>query len=174
MGHERHHQRASTAVRLTFTNDEGELELVDARRARMRVPAGERIDENDKRIGNWVEVRDAEGEVLYRRRTRPVAAETVEVPRAGGRFERVPSRAPQVVSALVPDVEGARRVLLRERRPAGEERGESEEVDHASVSLDEVDAIGERDTREDDSHDGGEDDANDDHEGDGSRPAGGR
>lgn len=151
MDYQRRHQRGSTAVRLTFTREESELELVDVRRVRMRVPAGEQVDDNDERIGNWVEVRNDEDEVLYRRRRQPITPETVEVPRVGGGFERVPSRSAQVVSILVPDVEGARRVLLRERRRTREERAEPEEIDHASVSLDEVD--------EHNTHDGdGEDD----------------
>lgn len=142
----------------------------------MRVPAGERVDADDERIGCWVEVRNDEGDVLYRRRIRPVVPETVEVPRVGGGFERVRSRVPRVVSVLVPDVEGAQRVLLRERRPAGEERTEPTVVDHASVSLDAVDELDDPDTHEGDD---GEDttdttDSSDDYEDDGSRTVGGR
>jgi hypothetical protein len=167
MDHQNHHQRGSTALRLTFTTDETGLKLVDSRRIRMRVPAGERVDERgetDGRVGSWVEVRDAEDEVLYRRRTRPIARETVEVPRVGGGFDRVPTPMPRVVSVLVPDVEGARRVLLRERRSPRETHSKPTEIDHASVSLEEVDAH--------DDHDGDGHDGNDHNDG-GSRTAGG-
>lgn len=139
MSHERRRQDRSGAIRLTFTNDDGELELVDARRLSVRVPTGERtpIDGNDDRIGGWVEVQGAAGDVLYRRRMRPVA-EDAEVADGGGSFRRVPHRASRLVSVLVPDIDGARRVVLRERRAGDEQRERPDLVDHASVSLEQV------------------------------------
>ena len=139
MSHERRRQDRPGAIRLTFTNDDGELELVDARRLSVRVPAGEQTptDGNDDRIGGWVEVQSAEGDVLYRRRMRPVA-EDAEVSDGGGSFRRVPHRASRLVSVLVPDLEGARQVVLRERRGGDKQRERSDLIDHASVSLEQI------------------------------------
>jgi hypothetical protein len=139
MSHERRRPDSPRAIRLTFTSDEGDLKLVNARRLSMQAPPGDRTDtdERDDRVGGWVEVQGSNGNVLYRRRMRP-PAEDAEVSDGAGTLRRAPTRVSRLVSVLVPDVEGARRVVLRERRPKGEQREKPDVVDHASVSLEAV------------------------------------
>lgn len=141
-----------SAVRLTFAYGDEELRLTKARRLSMRAPAGERsereAEERDERLGSWVEVRNANGEVVYRRRVGHVVPEDVEVYEGGeeGTFKRVPrGESSGVVNVLIPDVAGAETAVIRERRPADGTDGRPEVVEHASVSLDRLDERDESD-----------------------------
>jgi hypothetical protein len=158
------------AIRLTFLHEGGGLGFKRATRVAMRAPAGdgprrtdrtERSDqeERDDRIGNWVEIRDANDSLLYRRRIDRPVPEAVEVHEGGeeGTFRRVErGEASSLVNVLVPDIDGARTVVLRERRPPTGDREEIEEIEYAKISLDRIDEI-------DDTDPSDQDDDGDDH-----------
>lgn len=155
------------AIRLTFVHEGGELRLKRATRMAMRPPPGDsapRTDQNeraergdqterDDRIGSWVEVRDANDDVLYRRTIDRPVPEDVEIHEGGeeGSFRRVErGEMTRQVNVLVPDLVGARTVVLRERRPPTGDREEPEEITYAEVPLDQIDDIDETDPRNED------------------------
>lgn len=152
-----------TAIRLTFVHEDGELRLKRAKRVAMRAPAGDRTrrtdqKEGDDRIGSWVEVLDANDRVLYRRTIDRPVPEDVEVHEGGeeGSFRRVErGEASILVNVLIPDLDGARTVVLRERRPPTGKRQEPEEIEYAEVQLDQIDDIDDTDSsNEHDDNDG--------------------
>lgn len=150
------------AIRLTFVHEDDELRLKRATRVAMRAPAGDgtrRTDQNerkergdqkerDDRIGSWAEVRDANDSVLYRRTIDRPVPEDVEVHEGGeeGSFRRVErGEMSSLVNVLVPDLEYAHTIVLRERRLPTEDREEPKEIQYAEVPLDQIDEIDETD-----------------------------
>lgn len=158
------------AIRLTFVHEDDELRFERATRVAMRAPAGEerrRTDQytqkqreeqtgRDDTIGSWVEVRDANDGVLYRRRIdRPVRRD-VEVHDGGedGSFRRVErGEMSSLVNVLVPDLEDAHTVVVGERRLPSEDRGKPSVIEYAEVKLDDVDESDD-DDRDDDGRNG--------------------
>jgi hypothetical protein len=60
-------EQRNLALRLSFEYRGDQVRLVDQQRVEMRAPASDRVDEYESQSGFWVEVRDREDRVLYRR-----------------------------------------------------------------------------------------------------------
>lgn len=59
--------RRNQALRLSFEYRGDQVRLVSRQRVEMRAPASDRTDEYEGHSGFWVEVRDVENRVIYRR-----------------------------------------------------------------------------------------------------------
>lgn len=136
----------SEALRLTFVQRGAEVELRSVQRIRMRVPPGARDPRAtlaDDAVGQWIELRGANGETLYRRFVSELVRTDVDVAHAARgqpmrRAEGLPRE--HVFSVLVPDREDARQVLVveRHRRAAGTAAADAtafDTVHHADVDL---------------------------------------
>lgn len=112
------------AVRLICTADDDGVRVVSRRRLAKVVPPSEPLDDElvttTGRAGFWVEVRDADERVRYRRVLPDPLSGEVEVPGGQGSFTRQTSaQASATFALLVPDVPGADHVsLLRGGPPA--------------------------------------------------------
>lgn len=102
------------ALRVMFEYDDDRIELRSIRRIAMRVPRSQ----PPRAAGQSVELRDAEGQVLYRRHAE-VIPRFVEYPtgNADRPFDRVRAPSRGVASVLVPVHERARSVAVVEARP---------------------------------------------------------
>ncbi|MEM1396036.1 MAG: hypothetical protein AAGH38_01125 [Pseudomonadota bacterium] len=56
-----------TAIRLTFSVENGKPKLVNQQRVTMRVPRTRHINRIDLEAGTWIETRDKDGDRLYAR-----------------------------------------------------------------------------------------------------------
>jgi len=114
------------ALRVTFDYDGERIEVRSIRRIAMRVPPMSRSASSDV-MGQAVELRAGDGEVLYRRAGQ-VIPRTVEYPTgdADRPLDRVLAPRRGVASVLVPVDERARSVAVvegsRPRRGGGEDR----------------------------------------------------
>ena len=140
----------SEALRLTFVQRGAKVELRSVRRIRMRVPPGARDPRakiRDDAVGEWIELRGANGEPLYRRFVSELVQEDLNVAHAA---RREPMRRAEglprehVFTVLVPYREDARHVLVvQRRRRAGSTATAAadafETVHHADIDLARVD-----------------------------------
>jgi hypothetical protein len=129
----------SEALRVTFEYDEDRIEVRSIRRIAMRVPPGSRPRRTGG-AGQAVELRSAEGEVLYRR-AGEVIPRTIEYPTgdADRPFGRVPAPRRGVASVLVPVDERARSVAIVETRRLHAEGDEERRAEAAASDLVTVD-----------------------------------
>jgi hypothetical protein len=108
------------SIRLTFRVEHGKLELRSATPVNARAPRGEAEPRaGASGIGKWVEVRDAQGATLYRRRLVTGLERDLELATGspGSAFERRPSKlANPRLYVLVPALKEGRQVLIVERR----------------------------------------------------------
>ena len=139
----------SEALRLTFVQRGAKVELRSVRRLRMRIPPGARDPQakmRDDAVGEWIELRGANGETLYRRFVSELVQADLNVAHAARgepmrRAEGVPRE--HVFTVLVPYREDGRQVLVvqRRRRTAGTATAAAaafETVHHADVDLAQV------------------------------------
>lgn len=139
----------SEALRLTFVQRGAKVELRSVRRLRMRIPPGARDPQakmRDDAVGEWIELRGANGETLYRRFVSELVQADLNVAHAARgepmrRAEGVPRE--HVFTVLVPYREDARQVLVvQRRRTAGtatrDPAAAFETIHHADVDLAQV------------------------------------
>jgi hypothetical protein len=141
----------SEALRLTFVQRGAKVELRSVRRIRMRVPPGARDPQAkvpDDAIGEWIELRGAKGETLYRRFVSELVQSDLNLAHAArGQPMRRARGLPQehVFTVLVPYREDARQVLVVQRRRRAGGAGTVaaaaafETVHHADIDLTHVD-----------------------------------
>lgn len=133
----------SGALRLRFVYKDGKWTLTGARRVQMRVAPASRIRRFEESAGTWIEIRDAKGELLYRRVvSRSVVSDDVEV-RTSDPDQRLVRRTGRIgpFYAVVPDLPGAHEFALLERRQVRAE-GKTptlETLEHARVELRKLD-----------------------------------
>ncbi len=106
------------AWRVTFEYDAAGVRIVAQQRVTMVAPPddAELVERGD--AGYWVEVRDANGETLYRQVLSTPLRHEYEVfsPDPAEGIRRVAAEDPAgVFQAVVPDVEGAHEIVLRGR-----------------------------------------------------------
>jgi hypothetical protein len=106
------------AWRVTFEYDAEEVRIVAQQRVAMVAPPDDAdlLERGD--AGYWVEVRDAEGQTLYRQVLATPLQHEYEVfsPDPAEGIRRVAAEQPAgVFQAVVPDVEGAHEIVLRGR-----------------------------------------------------------
>jgi len=112
------------AWRVTFEYGASGVRIVAQQRLVMVAPPddAELVARGD--AGYWVEVRDADGETLYRQVLATPLRHEHEVfspdPAAG--IQRVPAEPAGVFQTVVPDIEGAHEIVLR-GRPSPDEVG---------------------------------------------------
>ncbi|MFE6049258.1 hypothetical protein ACFQ6N_00705 [Kitasatospora sp. NPDC056446] len=103
------------AVRLIVEYEGTSLRLVSRQRVEMTSPPGDRLAGPGEAQGFWVEVRDRESNVLYRRVLNDPVQHDAEVFSAdpGQSVARVPVATPKgAFAVLVPDIEAADYVAL--------------------------------------------------------------
>jgi hypothetical protein len=103
------------AIRLTFSYDGRKVKLQSTQYLRMKAPPSDRVDEYEKQSGTWIELRDAEQRVLYRKVLHDVMPTAMEAPSGDPvrTFTRVPAPSQKgVFSVVVPDLAQAAQVLL--------------------------------------------------------------
>lgn len=137
------------ALRLSFVQRGAKVELRSVRRIRMRVPPGVRDPRakiRDDAVGEWIELRGANGETLYRRFVSELVQADLNVAHgARGEPMRRAEGLPRehVFTVLVPYREDARQVLVvQRRRRAGRSATAAatlETVHHADIDLASVD-----------------------------------
>ena len=128
------------ALRVTFEYDGDRIAVRSIRRVAMRVPPGQAA-RSLRAAGQWVELRDAEGNVLYRRRAE-VIPRSLEYPtgdpdRPIGRA-RAPDRG--VASFLVPAHDRASSVAVVETPPDTGEAAVDAELEPTELLVVELDA----------------------------------
>lgn len=104
------------ALRVTFEYDDDRITLRSIRRIAMRVPPSQ-PPRSPRAAGQSVELRDAEGRVLYRRHAE-VIRRFIEYPTGNAErpFDRVRAPSRGVASVLVPVYTQARSVAVIEAR----------------------------------------------------------
>jgi hypothetical protein len=103
------------SVRLMFAYDGLKVTLQSRQQVAMLAPASHRVDEYENHSGTWIEVRDAEQRVLYRRVLHDIMPSTLEAPSGDPErtFTRVPIKDNRgVFSVVVPDLAQGRTLLL--------------------------------------------------------------
>jgi hypothetical protein len=116
------------AVRMTFRYADGAIEVDDVQRVRRWVPPGEPLDDRSDRSGFWLELRDADGAVLFRRDLPPTLGDDYEVfpEDPAGEIVRRPSASRSVVfSVVVPENRQARAVSVVGSPPTAARRREA-------------------------------------------------
>lgn len=103
---------ATHAWRLTFTRDGAAFTLKAAQHLAKRVPPGS--PHTTQQVGRFIEVRDADQVVLYRRGISGLLGDTVEFRTADTArpLARAPGPRQRDVAVLVPDLPGARTVAI--------------------------------------------------------------
>ena len=139
----------SEALRLTFIQRGPKVELRSVRRIRMRIPPSARDPQakiRDDSVGEWIELRGANGETLYRRFVSELVQADLNVAHAArGEPMRRAKGLPlaHVFTVLVPYREDARQVLViqRRRRVGGTATAAAtfETIQHADIDLAHVD-----------------------------------
>jgi hypothetical protein len=119
------------SLRLTFAYDERDVRLVRVERIAMRsiAPATPPPQEGD--VGHWVELRDANGELLYHRPLHDPMRESIEV--VGDTPDDPLYRVPNPVrtgefQVRVPDLPGAHELLLYGMPRKGKKRDEAKSL----------------------------------------------
>jgi hypothetical protein len=134
----------SEAIRLTFLRENGKITLRSARRVRMRVPPGDKRPPGDvpeDLVGQWIEVKGAADQPLYRRFVTGLVPSDVEVADTGPTtaMHRVPTPPKRsVFTVLVPaNPEATEVAVVERRRRAGRAAATSgfEVIRHATVNL---------------------------------------
>ncbi len=103
------------AIRLTFSYVGNEIELTDTQRLAMFVPPDDSLEPGREQSGFWVEVRDADGQPLFRQLMHHPIETTREVFPADphGEIIRTPVADPRgVFSIVIPDLADARILAL--------------------------------------------------------------
>ena len=104
------------SLRLTFAYKGDKLDLITTERVNMKTPAAVAAPPSKSSVGYWLEVRDAQGKLLYHQVLHDPLRKQVELysdaPRQPGirRLERPDSQGE--FSILLPDVSGARTFQL--------------------------------------------------------------
>ncbi len=135
------------ALRLTFAYDGEEVTLTRAEPLEKRTPPSDpliRGGQATHRSGFWVEVRDDENRVLWRRRLHDPRNPSVEVPAEGraGRFERVDVDQPAgSFRVLVPDLPTAKRVTVVASTPLGRGGRSVDEAPHGARPIGTFDLV---------------------------------
>jgi len=120
----------SRTLRLTFEYEGTTVRLLSRQAVEMLAPPSDRTDEYANHAGFWVEVRDAEDRVLYRRILHHPIQWTREAPSGDPQrpFTRVPNDSKRgVFTVLVPDFPNAQHVRLV-GSPPGEPARAAEEI----------------------------------------------
>jgi hypothetical protein len=110
-------QNEPRAIRLTFSYGGSKIELTDAQRLTMFVPPSDSLEAARDQSGFWVEVRDADGQPLFRQVMHHPIETTREVFPADphGEIIRTPVADPRgVFSIVIPDLTEARILALVE------------------------------------------------------------
>ena len=125
-----HHHLASRqlpythAFRIAVSLDANRATITGVHRVAMRVPASAAGTPAHGQSGIWVELRGADGRVLYHRALRMAHPDSVEVfdDEKTGAIRRVPSAQPRVVKfdVLVPDLPDAAELILHGPRDLSE------------------------------------------------------
>ena len=108
-------EQVQRAVRLTFTYEGDELDLVSQQPVEMIVPPTDALSGYEGEQGFWVEVRSRQGEALHRRVMDDPLRQDVEVfsPDSDETMFRVPIENPSgIFTVLVPDLDEADHVAL--------------------------------------------------------------
>jgi hypothetical protein len=104
------------ALRLSFTFDRADVELVSLRALEMRAPPSSPLGEGgllESVRGAWIELRDSRGQCLWRRILHDPFRTQVETPREGGGFTNVYREHPRgSLVVLIPDLPEAGSVVL--------------------------------------------------------------
>jgi hypothetical protein len=104
------------AFRIGVTLEDGRATVTSTRRVAMRAPASAPGQPADGQSGVWVELRDANGRVLYHRALRTPHPDSVEVfeDEKTGAMRRLPTARPQVMKfdLIVPDLSDASELTL--------------------------------------------------------------
>jgi hypothetical protein len=103
-------------LRVTFAFDADKVTLEGVVRVAMRVTAPTTPTPDENTTGYWLELRDAQGKVLYHRALHDPTRLDVEVfgDKPGEPMRRVPAtRSSGTFEVLVPDLPGGARVVLR-------------------------------------------------------------
>lgn len=109
-----------SAIRLTFDVVDGKPSLRNLQRLQMRVPPQQKYARTDSGHGLWLELRDAEGKVLYCRILHAEALTMDAETRTGASDQpfsrRVAEHISSLFTAVVPDHPEARSFHIMERR----------------------------------------------------------
>jgi hypothetical protein len=106
---------SNRSLRLTFEYKGADVRLISQQSVEMMVPPSDRTDEYTNHAGFWIELRDREDRVVYRRIMHSPIQLDREAPSGDPQrtFTRVPADSAQgVFTVLVPDVAYARDVRL--------------------------------------------------------------
>ena len=119
---DRERREAATSdrvVRLTFEYAGNDLRVVDRQEVAMLAPPSDSLEADAAATGFWVELRDSDGAILYRRVLHdPREFDTETIADAGGGVARLPREHPRGVFRLVvPAIDGAQAAVFG--RPAG-------------------------------------------------------
>lgn len=130
---------ATHAWRLTFTRDGAAFTLTSAQRLAKRVPPGP--PRTTQQAGRFIEVRDANQVVLYRRGISGLLGDTVEFRTADAARPLARTAGPRQrdVAVLVPDLPGARTVAIVQ---AGRTtQGDAAGARHAAAAVSDLVAV---------------------------------
>ena len=108
-------QASGRTLRLTFEYKGTDVRLIARQSVDMMAPPSDRLDEYADHAGFWVELRDGNDRVLYRRVTQNPIALDREAPSGDPQrpFTRVPDDTKQgVFTLLVPDLKEARELRV--------------------------------------------------------------
>ena len=130
--------RPNRALRLIFSYKGAKPTLVSRQELEMIVPPSDRTSEYEQHSGFWVEVRDAEERVIYRRVMRNPMEEEREAPSGDPKrpFTRVRPQNPQgVFAVLVPYVDAAEELVLFSS-PGGAHNQAAREISRVAIRVD--------------------------------------
>ncbi len=110
-----------TAIRLTFSVQNGAPKLTGTQRVAMRIPPSRRLDLTDSEVGTWLEVHDKNNNRLFARiLDSTILSPMVEVRTGVGDpgLTMVKSRAKQLLHVIVPDDPAAKsfHILRRDKK----------------------------------------------------------
>lgn len=112
----------SHTLRVTFAYDEDKLHIVSVKRVAMRAPAPATPAPQEGQSGYWLEVRDANGALLYHRALHDPIRQDIEAfgDKPGDPIRRVPAHHPKgEFEVLIPDLPQAADFVLH-GPPAGQ------------------------------------------------------
>ncbi len=131
-------QRPNRALRLIFSYKGSKPTLESRQEIEMTVPPSDRTYEYEQQSGFWVELRDLDDRVIYRRVMRNPMETEREAPSGDPKrpFTRVSPQNPQgTFAVLVPYVDSAEALVLC-ASPAGNPNQAAREVSRISIRVD--------------------------------------
>lgn len=130
-----------SAWRLICTLDRDGFRVVSRRRVHMTTAPSDPVSDPHEPTGFWIEVRDADGRVQYRRGIASPVDEELEAPAdpEEGTFTRVPVEPLGTFALLVPESDGADHVAVLRAAPASGARARRTELARVPLHVEAAD-----------------------------------